>query len=79
MFSSWALVAYEDRGLGVFAAVEMIEHGHSPADLSLIKRVAQGQKKREEQTLLVVRAPFKKHMHAIEWRGDYSVVVKQQR
>jgi len=79
MFATWALLAYEDHGLGVFAAVEMIEHGRTPADLALQKRVVQGQKKRKEQTLLIMRAPFKRHIHAIEWRADYSVVVKQQR
>ena len=47
-----------------------------PPDLALQKRVKQGQKKHEKQQLLIVRTPFKKHLHEIRWRADYSVVVR---
>lgn len=76
MFTSWALIAYEDRGLGVHAAGELLARGDTPADVALEKRVKQGQKRYEKQMLMIVRAPFKKHLREIPWRGDYSVVVK---
>ena len=30
MFATWALVAYEDRVLGEYAAVEVLDRGDSP-------------------------------------------------
>lgn len=76
MFDKWALIAYEDRGLGVFAASELLARGDAPTDVALERRVKQGQKNYRDKLLMIVRAPFKKHLHEIPWRGDYSVVVK---
>lgn len=68
MFAAWALIAYEDKGMGVLAAVEVIARGDKPIELTMQKRIKQGQKKHEHQELLIVQIPFKPHRYQIQWR-----------